>query len=158
MSIADSAGAIGKYRYLLFDISETEKDDAFGNTFFSRFNVIAADGQKANDASPSDAKSSDGRLVSQSPDSAKYHITIDYTEAPDLGDWVKTKLQPTCDTWYPKIVKMLPSEDYTAPTRVSIVITNSYHGVAATGGTHVSCTCGLVQTKQERRGGGRGRA
>jgi hypothetical protein len=135
VSIADAAGTIGKYRYLLFDISETEKDDAWGNTFYSRINVIEADAKKSSDAK----RAGEGRLVSQSPDSAKYRITIDYTEAPDLGDWVKTKLQPTCDTWYPKIIEMLPSENFTAPSRVSIVITNSYRGVAATGGTRVSC-------------------
>ena len=140
VSISDTAGAIGKYRYLLFDISQTEKDDQFGNTFFSRLNVIAADRENANDARSSDAGSNgEGRLVSQSPDSAKYHITIDYTEAPELADWVKDKLQPTCDKWYPKIVEMLPSEGYSAPTRASIVISSGYHGVAATGGTHVMC-------------------
>ena len=138
VSISDTAGAMGKYRYLLFDISETEKDDPFGNTFFSRLNVIAADRPKASDAS--DLKSaSDGKLISQSPDSAKYHITIDYTEAPELGDWVKNKLQPTCDKWYPKIVEMLPSDGFSAPTRASIIIYSGYHGVAATGGTHVMC-------------------
>jgi hypothetical protein len=47
VSISDSAGAIGKYRYLLFDISQTEKDDSFGNTFYSEINVIEADGKKA---------------------------------------------------------------------------------------------------------------
>ena len=50
VSISDSAGPIGKYRYLLFDISETEKDDAFGNTFFSRINVIEADAKKESEA------------------------------------------------------------------------------------------------------------
>ena len=42
VSIADSAGALGKYRYLLFDILQTEEDDAFGNTFFSEIDVIEA--------------------------------------------------------------------------------------------------------------------
>ena len=46
VSVSDSAGAIGKYRYLLFDISATEKDDAFGNTFYSEINVIDAAGPK----------------------------------------------------------------------------------------------------------------
>lgn len=43
VSIFDSAREIGKYRYLLFDISATEKDDPFGNTFYSGINVISAD-------------------------------------------------------------------------------------------------------------------
>ena len=40
VSVSDTAGAIGKYRYLLFDISRTEDDDDFGNTFFSEIDVI----------------------------------------------------------------------------------------------------------------------
>jgi hypothetical protein len=40
VSIADAAGAIGKYRYLLFDMSRTEADDEFGNTFYSEIDVI----------------------------------------------------------------------------------------------------------------------
>ena len=137
VSISDSAGPIGKYRYLLFDFSETEKDDAFGNTFFSRINVIKADAKKESKA---DAKAPAGRLMTQSPDSAKYRITIDYADAPELAEWVKTKLQPTCDEWYPKLIGALPSKDYTPPGRVFIVITNNYRGVAATGGNHVSCS------------------
>jgi hypothetical protein len=40
VSIADSDGALGKYRYLLFDIASTEDDDSFGNTFYSEIDVI----------------------------------------------------------------------------------------------------------------------
>jgi hypothetical protein len=43
VSLSDSTGALGKFRYLLFDISKTESDDSFGNTFYSEINVIAAD-------------------------------------------------------------------------------------------------------------------
>ena len=40
VSTADTKGAaIGKYRYLLFDISRTESEDDFGNTFFSEITV-----------------------------------------------------------------------------------------------------------------------
>jgi hypothetical protein len=41
VSHSDSAaGSIGKYRYLLFDMSRTEDDDPFGNTFYSEITVI----------------------------------------------------------------------------------------------------------------------
>jgi hypothetical protein len=41
VSTADPTGAaIGKYRYLLFDIRQTENDDPFGNTFYSEIAVI----------------------------------------------------------------------------------------------------------------------
>jgi hypothetical protein len=40
VSISDSNGALGKYRYLLIDTKQTESDDAFGNTFFSEIDVV----------------------------------------------------------------------------------------------------------------------
>jgi len=41
VSIADPDGSLGKFRYLLFEVIETEVDDPFGNTFFSEVDVIA---------------------------------------------------------------------------------------------------------------------
>ena len=40
VSIADSDGTIGQYRYLLFDVSATENADDYGNTFYSKIDVI----------------------------------------------------------------------------------------------------------------------
>ena len=42
VSVKNSAANLGNYRYLLFDVSRTEGDDAFGNTFYSEINVIDA--------------------------------------------------------------------------------------------------------------------
>lgn len=42
VSITDTSGALGKFRYLLFDSIPTEYDDPWGNTFFSEINVIKA--------------------------------------------------------------------------------------------------------------------
>lgn len=41
VSIANPDGAIGKYRYLLFNITATEDDDDFGNTFYTEIDVVA---------------------------------------------------------------------------------------------------------------------
>ena len=41
VSIADSGGSLGKFRYLLFDVVPTETDDPWGNTFFSEIVVSA---------------------------------------------------------------------------------------------------------------------
>ena len=41
VSIADSSGSLGKFRYLLFDSVPTETDDASGNTFYSEVDVVA---------------------------------------------------------------------------------------------------------------------
>jgi len=131
VSISDSEGALGKYRYLLFDCFETEADDDSGNTFYSEIDVVAKDGS----AGPS-AEMSIPKYVVHSPD-GKCEITIDSSRAPELSDWATNKLAPVLAEWYPKIVALLPSEGYTAPTNFSVTLRPG-RGVAATGGTHVT--------------------
>ena len=41
VSITDSSGSLGKFRYLLFDSIPSEDDDPWGNTFFCEISVIA---------------------------------------------------------------------------------------------------------------------
>jgi hypothetical protein len=41
VSITDSSGKLGRFRYLLFDVVPTETEDPWGNTFFSEIDVIA---------------------------------------------------------------------------------------------------------------------
>jgi len=41
VSITGPDGLVGHYRYLLFDCMPTEKDDDFGNTFYSEIDVVA---------------------------------------------------------------------------------------------------------------------
>lgn len=41
VSITDSRGSLGKYRYLLFDCYVTETGDEYGNTFYSEMDVVA---------------------------------------------------------------------------------------------------------------------
>jgi len=131
----DAARAIGTYRYLLFDICPTEKDDPFGNTFYSEIDVVDAAGPKVLEAVAAAIPA-----ISKSPQSARCEISIDYTESPDLKEWVEKKLQPTADKWYPKIIEALPSTNFKAPLRVSITITDDFRGVAATfSGERVLC-------------------
>jgi hypothetical protein len=40
VSLEDTSGSLGKYRYLLFDVFESESDDAWGNTFYSEIDVV----------------------------------------------------------------------------------------------------------------------
>jgi hypothetical protein len=56
VSISDSQGPIGKYRYLLFDISRTEDTDDFGNTFYSEIDVIDRDARPQTVESPAEAR------------------------------------------------------------------------------------------------------
>lgn len=69
---------------------------------------------------------------------AKYQITIDTTETPELTEWVETNLRPVIEAWYPQIIQMLPSDGYTAPNSFSITFRKDKQGVADTGGTRIN--------------------
>jgi hypothetical protein len=68
-----------------------------------------------------------------------YQLIIDTSDTPDLKAWTEKVLAPMVKEWYPKIVKMLPSPGFDAPTRVTIIFSSSMRGVAATDGTRVRC-------------------
>ena len=40
VSLTDTAGTLGRYRYLLFDFFETESEDVWGNTFYGEITVV----------------------------------------------------------------------------------------------------------------------
>ena len=134
VSIADFSGSLGRYRYLLFDISCTEKKDPFGNTFFSELDVIEA-GRPA----PEPVTQPAGRVEIVETEGGQYRFAVDTTEAPDLTEWAHTALAPVLREWYPRLVKLLPSAGYAAPRNVQIVFSADMKGVAATSGTRVSC-------------------
>jgi hypothetical protein len=134
VSISDSTGTLGRYRYLRFDISCTEKKDPFGNTFFSEIDVIEASGP-----APEPVVSPMGRVEIVETEGGQCRLAVDTTDAPDLTDWTHVELAPVLREWYPRIVKLLASEGYAAPRNVQIVFNADMKGVAATGGTRVSC-------------------
>ena len=146
VSIADPDGLIGKYRYLLFDMSRTEADDDFGNTFYSEIDVISKDG--AGKSATASESSGGGAYVTHSPD-GYCEISIATSNAPDLKEWAETKLAPVLAEWYPKIVAMLSSEGFTAPKRFSVSLQPG-RGVAATGGTRITANSDWI--KEELKG------
>ncbi len=134
VSISDSAGALGKFRYLLFDISKTEDRDPFGNTFYSEIDVRAV--------SPAELETPAG---SPRPAAVKnFDYTLDVLQSPQLKDWAETKLRPEIDKWYPLIVQSLASDGFTAPKKFTITIRPGT-GVAATGGTDVTVSTKWVE-------------
>lgn len=138
VSIADSAGVLGKYRYLLFDVAATDSSDPFGQTFYSEIDVI-----DANASAATVAEKSSEPLVFKSAD-GYCQITIDTSGAPDLTDWAKNKLAPVIAEWYPKIVAMMPSDGFNAPKEFSVNIRPG-DGVAATGGTRITANSKWLQ-------------
>ncbi|MBI5388633.1 MAG: hypothetical protein HZA90_28560 [Verrucomicrobia bacterium] len=136
VSVSDSAGTLGAFRYLLFDISRTEDRDGFGNTFYSEIDVLDRNGPAPELVTAQPAEGSRDLVEAEG---GKYQITIDTSETPDLTEWTRNELTPVVREWYPKLVKMLPSEGYEAPKKFSIVFSKSMTGVAATSGTRIRC-------------------
>ena len=130
VSITDSGGKLSSARYLLFDISQTEDADPFGNTFYSEIDILDREVSETAEAPP---QITDSYEIEGTP----YRFTIETTEAPDLTEWARRDLTPVMKEWYPKIVAMLPSEGFEAPRNFSINFTNSYRGVAATSGNRI---------------------
>lgn len=139
VSIADSTGSLGAYRYLLFDCQPTERDDRFGNTFFSEIDVIDRDALLVTTRPVAEAPTSRPGVKTVEIENGKYHFTIDTSDAPDLTEWAETELAPVVVEWYPKIVAMLPSDGFTAPEKFSITFHKNMDGVANTAGTRINC-------------------
>jgi hypothetical protein len=70
----------------------------------------------------------------------KYQFTFDTTVSPDLTEWAEKELAPVVQQWYPKIVKLLPSEGYEAPTNVTIRFRDNMGGTpASASGGRINC-------------------
>jgi hypothetical protein len=134
-SVFDSEGPVGPYRYLLFDVSRTESRDSFGNTFFSEIDVIGSDAVTKDEPSAPPP-----HVIVMETEIGSFEASIDTSQAPDLSQWVIDELSPAVKEWYPKIVQMLPSEEYEAPRRFTIRFSPDYRGVAAASGTRVVCS------------------
>ncbi len=132
VSITDSTGSVGAYRYLLFDIAPADTSTGNGNTFYSEIDVIDRD-------VPPAPEEPDKSVVTYAIEQGRYQFSINSVDAPNLADWSAASLAPAVEKWYPIIAKYLPSPGYEAPRRFSIKFSNDYHGVAATGGTHIEC-------------------
>ncbi len=137
VSICDSDGNIGKYQYLLFDISRTEGFDPFGNTFYSEIDVVEPNTQVVVAVPAIERR---GQIFEA--EKGKYQITIYTSETPDLTEWAHKELAPVLQEWYPKIVKMLPSKGYQAPRRLSVTFSPKIRGVASASGTSIRCGAG----------------
>ena len=130
VSIADAtAPSIGHARYLLFDVSPAEPDNVDGNTFYSEIDVI--DKNELLGALP--ATQPGDQANANSP----YDIIINTDEVPDMKAYAD-HLRPILEKWYPILVKLLPSNGYTAPKRFTITFRKDKPGVADTSGTRRS--------------------
>ena len=137
VSIGSSDAALGKFRYLLFDISRTEDADGFGNTFLGEIDVLERGGAKPEPA----VASPEPKLYELKFDD--YVYIFDTTLAPDLSEWAEKELAPVVRDWYPKIIKLLPSDGFVAPARVTLSFREDMGGTpASAGGSRINCNIG----------------
>lgn len=147
VSIRESEGSLGRFRYLLFDVARTSGDDPFGQTFFGEIDVIGMDSV----AVPIQSEAPPPITRSFVADGGRYHFTLDTTVAPDLTEWADLKLRPVVQEWYPKIVALLPSDGFTARTNVTIRFRNDMGGTpASAGGRFVNCNAGWFRRELQR--------
>jgi hypothetical protein len=67
---------------------------------------------------------------------AAFEITVDTSDVPEMADFGK-RVQKVAEEWYPKLIPMLPSDGFVAPSKVTITIKKDYKGVAAAGGNRI---------------------
>jgi hypothetical protein len=150
--ISDTMGGLGRHRYLLFAIFQTEDRDAFGNTFYSEIDVIDANGPVLTAADGGETKPI---LKSFEASDGKYRFTIDATAAPDLLEWADQKLRPVVQEWYPKLVVMLPSDGFEPATNVTLRFRNDMGGTpASAGGGRINMNSGWFRRELEREARG----
>ena len=138
VSISDSAGSLGKFRYLLFDISRTEDQDTFGNTFYSEIDVRAME--------PAEPEVAAGARPGRAKD---FDYTVDTSQVPELKEWAENQLRPAMDKWYPIFRDCLASDAFAAPKQFQVAI-KPMRGVAATSGTRVDVSAEWIQSQLKR--------
>jgi hypothetical protein len=138
VTIFDTAGALGQYRYFLFDIARTENRDPFGNTFYSEIDIRAME--------PSEAEIAVGTKPVQAKD---FDYTLDISQTPDLKDWAQNQLRPAIDQWYPILRDCLASDGFTAPRKFSVTI-KPMDGVAGTTDTDVEVSADWIRSQLKR--------
>jgi len=111
--ITQKEGSLGTFRYLLFDIDSTDPRDPFGQTFFSEIDVLAKSRLSVERVTAPNLE-----LIEFTSNDGRFEYSIDVTIAPNMSEWTERELKPVIQEWYPRIVEMLPSENFTAPTKI----------------------------------------
>jgi hypothetical protein len=80
---------------------------------------------------PTAAAAEDRPAVKRAP----VKVTVDTTDAPDLGDWA-SQAKALVEKWHPIVAGLLPSDRFTPPSEVKIVF-KKMKGVAYTAGNTI---------------------
>jgi hypothetical protein len=114
------------------------------------FVLVGTAGMAAQEAQPDEKSKDESAAVwTLAAGEGKYKIEIDTSETPDLTEWARGELSPVLAEWYPKIVVLLPSDRFSAPTELSVTFRDDDRGVAATSGTRIRCSAGWFRKNLE---------
>jgi hypothetical protein len=138
VSVSDTTCSLGKFRYLLFDVSRTEDRDTFGNTFYSEMDVRAVE--------PAEPEVPAVKIPVRAQD---FEYTLDVSQVPDLKEWAESKLRPEIDKWYPIICDCLASDGFAAPKKLRVTI-KPVRGVAGTSDTSVEVSAEWIKSQLQR--------
>ena len=136
VSVTDTRGELGNYRYLLFDIHRTASGKtAFDNTFFCEFDVVS----KTSPPPTHDGSvTREQRLRELNAPEQSMRFIVDYTAAPELEDWVNKELLAVCKAWYPKLRTMLAAQGFTPASLVTFRLRTDMDGPASAGGGNIN--------------------
>jgi len=149
VTISDSKGILGQFRYLILEISRTDDQDRFGQTFYSELDVVDANGPV-----PTSSVEKPMQTSFQTGD-GQFRFTVDTTVVPDLTDWCDTTLKSVVCEWYPRIVGMLPSENFAAPKSVALRFREDMGGTpASASGAGINLNAAWFRTQLQREAAG----
>ena len=95
VKVTDPAGPLGSYRYLLFEVSRTEDEDGYGNTFFSEIDVTdATEGKLDADKTPA-SKEAAAAPLAHDKDKDKVTVTMEHNEDAAATGAFKFKTVPS---------------------------------------------------------------
>ncbi len=123
VAVADTDGTVGNCRYLLFDVSRTEDDDGFGNTFYTEIDVVDRDAP----ADPAPARSAWENSTYE-----EKGIRLTYkSNDPSFDPKIRDRLVHAFFEVYPREVAEFNPD---APKEAAIVVDTNYHALAQTEG------------------------
>ena len=80
---------------------------------------VLLDGRRLEGAKIRHADIMKGGTLRFADGSAEYEYVFDASAAPELGQWMMTRLAPAVRKWYPRLVEMFPSEGWKPPKRLT---------------------------------------
>ncbi|MCL2103899.1 MAG: basic secretory family protein [Kiritimatiellaeota bacterium] len=132
VSVTDTRGELGNFRYLLFDIRRTTSGKTpFDNTFYCEFDVVS---KASPPPSYDETVLREQRLRELDVPKQSMRFIVDYTSAPQLEKWVTNDLLSVCESWYPKLRTMLASPGHTPASLVTFRLRTDMDGPASAGG------------------------